>query len=220
MENQIRTELIELCKAILQDEQDHNLDQNTIQARSIYEKLIIVNHLKQNSPSAPSAAITEEVEDRNEAQHEVIQLHASKPNIQEEDDDVSLSPETIETEESKSSEISEPEAELPEVPSLDDEISQILEEADHMDKPLSINDRLAGSALTIGLNDRIAFVKHLFNEQQQDFNRVLSQLNTLESFEEAESFILNMIKPDYDWTGKEEYEARFVDLIRKRFGAE
>ena len=37
----------------------------------------------------------------------------------------------------------------------------------------SLNDKLSQTQLQIGLNDRIAFVKHLFDGNQSDFNRVL-----------------------------------------------
>lgn len=84
-------------------------------------------------------------------------------------------------------------------------------------KQKSLNDRLKRS-ITIGLNDRIAFVKHLFNGSTEDFNRVISQLNTLSSELEALEFLNNMVKPEYNsWTGKEEYEQRFLSFIEGRY---
>lgn len=82
----------------------------------------------------------------------------------------------------------------------------------------SINARFAKGRLAFGLNDRIAFVKNLFGGNMDDFNRVISQLNTFEDFEEAENFVENMVKPDYDWRQKEEYEMRFKNSVRQRFG--
>lgn len=77
----------------------------------------------------------------------------------------------------------------------------------------SLNDKFKG-AINIGLNDRIAFVKHLFDNNNEDYNRVLSQLNSLNSENEKKSFINQMVKPDHNnWQGKEEYEARFLELI-------
>ncbi|MFK5957607.1 MAG: hypothetical protein QM495_01925 [Lutibacter sp.] len=81
----------------------------------------------------------------------------------------------------------------------------------------SLNDTLFKSNLQVGLNDRIAFVKYLFEGNQGDFNRVLSQLNTFKSESEAKNFINKMIKPDYDWSSKEEYEQRLIDLIERKF---
>lgn len=82
----------------------------------------------------------------------------------------------------------------------------------------SINDQLAKGAIQVGLNDRIAFVQHLFNDSQADFNRVLSQLNTLDTYLESMYFIENLVKPDYDWENKKPYEERLINLVKKRFG--
>ena len=84
--------------------------------------------------------------------------------------------------------------------------------------PKSLNDRLAKKNVKVDLNDRLAFVKHLFNNSMEDYNRVLSQLNTIDSEERSISFIKNMVKPDYNnWIGKEQYEERFIELVARRF---
>lgn len=82
--------------------------------------------------------------------------------------------------------------------------------------PKALNDTLAIN-IQIGLNDRIAFVKNLFDGSQEDFNRVLSQLNTYTSEKEAKKFIKKMVKPDYDWSEQEELEARFLEIIERKF---
>jgi hypothetical protein len=85
------------------------------------------------------------------------------------------------------------------------------------DKTMSLNDKL-NKGINIGLNDRIAFEKKLFGGNADDFNRVLSQLNTFDNFEEAESFIHDFVKPDYNnWQGNEEYEARFIEIVENKF---
>lgn len=80
----------------------------------------------------------------------------------------------------------------------------------------SLNDKLQGD-IQIGLNDRIAFVKNLFGGSQEDFNRVVSQLNTIKTEKEAKKFISKMVKPDYDWTDKEEFEERFISIVERKF---
>ncbi len=81
----------------------------------------------------------------------------------------------------------------------------------------SVNDRVFSNKIQIGLNDRIAFVKHLFNFSQEDFNRVLSQLNTFTTEQDAKDFVSKVVQPDYNWTGKEEYVERLLMLIERRF---
>ena len=82
----------------------------------------------------------------------------------------------------------------------------------------SLNETLKSAAFHIGLNDRLAFVNHLFENNNEDYDRVISQLNTMDSFEEITDFLENIIKPDYNnWDGKEDYETRFLDIIEQKF---
>lgn len=86
----------------------------------------------------------------------------------------------------------------------------------HKDKR-SLNDKLK-KGIKIGLNDKIAFTKHLFGGITDDYNRVLSQLNTMQSFEEVRNFIQQHIKPDYNyWEGKDVFEARFMEIVERKF---
>ena len=74
------------------------------------------------------------------------------------------------------------------------------------------------NTLTFNLNDRIAFVKHLFDGSDEEFNRVVSQLNSFDSLEEAKNFLNEMVIPDYHyWVGKEEYLERFMELLAQKF---
>lgn len=84
-------------------------------------------------------------------------------------------------------------------------------------KTISLNDKLA-KGINIDLNDRLAFIKHLFGNSSEDYNRVLSQLNSFNTFYETRDFVLEMVKPDYNnWEGKQDYEDRFMDIIEKKF---
>jgi hypothetical protein len=82
----------------------------------------------------------------------------------------------------------------------------------------SLNDKLKGSGFAIGLNDKLAFIKHLFDGKSEDYERVLSQINTSSTYEEANTLIQNIIKPDYNhWEGKTEFEERFMEIIESKF---
>ncbi|WP_458628345.1 hypothetical protein [Winogradskyella sp. PC D3.3] len=82
----------------------------------------------------------------------------------------------------------------------------------------SLNDKLKGQGLKIGLNDKLAFIKHLFEGKHEDYDRVISQINTANSIDEARKLIIEYVKPDYNnWSGKEEYEDRFIQLVEGRF---
>jgi hypothetical protein len=100
---------------------------------------------------------------------------------------------------------------------VEDKVEKPAEKKQKEEKTMSLNDKL-NKGINIGLNDRIAFEKKLFGGNAEDFNRVLSQLNTFDNFEEAESFIHDFVKPDYNnWQGNEEYEARFIEIVENKF---
>jgi len=85
------------------------------------------------------------------------------------------------------------------------------------ERPRSINDRLK-KGINIGLNERLAFIRHLFDGKAADYNRVISQLNTFSSLEESRKFIRLVVKPDYkNWVGKEEFEKKFMELVENKF---
>ena len=46
---------------------------------------------------------------------------------------------------------------------------------------------------------------------------MISQLNSFKTEKEAKKFINKLVKPDYDWTDKEEFEERLINLIERKF---
>jgi len=120
----------------------------------------------------------------------------------------------------------EVETELVKVDVLEDEVSNQrpletikkeieAEKAEY--KALSLNDKF-NKTITLGLNDRITFEKYLFDGSGEDLNRVLSQLNSFNTLEEAKDFIEDLVKPDYNnWDGKDEFSSRFMELVEKKF---
>lgn len=81
----------------------------------------------------------------------------------------------------------------------------------------NLNERF-NTGLKVDLNDRLAFIQHLFNNSPNEYQRAMNQLTTFDSMEQAEAFIQELIKPDYQgWEGKEEYEERFSRVLNQYF---
>ena len=94
----------------------------------------------------------------------------------------------------------------------------VFEKVNKTNEKKSLNEKLKTGVLNIGLNDKIAFIKHLFDGKNEDYERVISQINTSESFADAQSFIQNIVKPDYNnWMHKEDIEGRLLELIESKF---
>ena len=82
----------------------------------------------------------------------------------------------------------------------------------------SLNDTIKPGGLAIGLNDKLAFIKHLFEGNSDDYERVMAQLKSFESFEDAKQFIVEFVKLDYNnWVGKEDVEARFIQILESKY---
>ena len=84
-------------------------------------------------------------------------------------------------------------------------------------KKKSLNNKLVKD-LKLGLNNRIAFTKHLFDGNRDALNDCVQNINNCKDFKEAKLYIEQDIKPKYDkWKGKDEYEERFLNLIENKF---
>ena len=72
--------------------------------------------------------------------------------------------------------------------------------------------------MNIGLNDKISFIKHLFDGDHEFYNRFIDTLNAFDDYEEALKYINQEIKPQFnDWDGKDEYEFRLLQLLELKF---
>lgn len=109
----------------------------------------------------------------------------------------------------------------PELPSERSEETPLPEppraQPEHPAASLQNPSAMPKSKILIDFNDRWAFVNKLFDRNQDDFNRVVSQLNTMSTYIEARNFIEHVVKPDYNWSDQEEFEIRFMELIERHF---
>jgi hypothetical protein len=132
-----------------------------------------------------------------------------------------------ETENELTSDSSEPITEAEIIEEINDEVSSEVEPISESTPEVEIEivsetkeeiPVVNGKAIVLGLNDKIAFEKNLFAGNGDDLNRVLSQLNTFTNWDEAKSFVLDFVKPDYNnWENKEEFEVRFLEIVENKF---
>ena len=94
------------------------------------------------------------------------------------------------------------------------------------EKQQIIESGLAASVLkkqtrsfSIGLNDRIAFVKNLFDESEDDFQKVIQNIAGLESEVQALEYIEEKVKSEFNWEGKPDWEERFKAEVSRAFQA-
>lgn len=231
MEEYVRKELEDICNNILSDTQGTDVEQQLASVQELYEKLLVLNYLSSRktkvAPAAPAPAPTPRPEPEPTPQP-VVEKPAPQPipqpEVKPEEPKPAPTPTLVSKKPAPVEHINESsviEEELTDDKTPEQQMEEVLLKASQpasTSKNSSINERYGSGAIKLGLNDRLAFTNHLFAGQQEDLNRVISQINTFESLQEAEDFIEQMVKPDYDWSQKEEFEMRFMERVKQRFG--
>ena len=220
MKKELYSKLKEIAIAILSVDDETDVEQLKQQASMVYEQLSVLSYLNKNEIKEPitkpatdnDALISLQKESAKEVKtvvHETLLETQSKkieqpiqnkvvekatPNLLYELDDLTAGFEN-----------------LPEFEPANKTINTT-------QKPTASLNESLNKGISIGLNDRLAFVKHLFGGNQEDYTRVVSQLNTISTAQEASDFIKQMVKPEYNnWDGKEDIEERFVNAVFSRF---
>ncbi len=236
MENNLRKELKILAEQILNEEKELDFNDLLNQTRELYEKCVVLNHLNNEDKTT-----VEELDAFDPIEEPYVEQAQIIEKVKYEVESVNETTELKDLENSENSKIIEEEEEaIPSlkdlfVPTFDDIREDMSQKAEFKDtislddtenlfvtkkkenKQLSLNDKLVGSSLQIGLNDRIAFVNKLFNFSQSDFNKALTKLNAFTSKDEALKYFQYQVKPNYNWKGKEDLEERFIGLIERKF---
>jgi len=211
MHKKIHADLVSLAHSILQLKNKDDVVALRNKAEEVYQKLSVLSFVEDYFNTTPNATEDkEEVVDNLIEKFETLKVDKTQPSKKEKKllKDITtknIDPELFE----KVFVRKENAAQI----TLEDSIKEVEE----LNQPKSLNDKLVQNHIQIGLNDRIAFVKHLFDGKQEDFNRVLSQLNSFEREKEAIDFMENFVKPDYNWEGQEEYIERFNALVTRKF---
>lgn len=252
MKKKVQLQLMELAKKILEEPSLSELGKLKAQARSLYEKIAILEYLELQLQEGEQASFEESLDSKS--YREQNWFRDPQPVPEPENKEELIEPAT--------EKIKDIVAQMPlESEEMDQLLADILPKVRHIkndweeiashyrdtpvferkettadtsnsktatpeikeeptpeaEKPKSLNDRL-NAGVSIGLNDRLAFIKHLFNGNADDYTRVLSQINTMQNYQEVERFLHEQIKPDYNhWEEKEEFATRFLGHLERGF---
>lgn len=86
----------------------------------------------------------------------------------------------------------------------------------------SIGDKLQHQPLkdlklSIGINERFAFIKDLFGGDQQHFHAAIEHLNNLADFGAAETYMNDILAPRFQWELHMERSEELLELVKRRF---
>ena len=192
--------------------------------RSIYEKLTILNFLEKNIKDEQEIKkLSQDIEkiysQVENTQTENTEKHQETPKIYEEKnfEKIDFSDKINQNVETKNS------------PFLEDILAQVPQDLvfeqkssinEQVKEPIkTLNDKIVSNQnIQIGLNDKLAFIKHLFNGLSEDYTKALLVINQYHSEKECLQFIQQKIKPNYNnWLGKDVYEERFMAIVTNKF---
>ena len=228
LENILRAELTLLSKQILQDIHQQDIKELHRSVRKLYEKMAAIKVLSEQLTEEEIVKIihskdTEKsIEKVTKTPIETVQSK-EEPKVSEE---VVLKPkETPKTERQKVDDIFKEVANISfvkkEKPS--DAVQDVLQNDSMKDlfKQSKISKKQVidkTKDISIGINDRIAFVSNLFKGDTNAYNETISKLNTCSSYESALQVIYNEVKPKYNnWEGKDQYEFRLLQLLELKY---
>ena len=199
MPNKIQEELKKIAQEIIATEESVDFEKTYHQALYLFEKLVVLK----NTEAAEKDTWKEMESNYNQA-IDFIEVKKEPEQVLDQNREETLS--LMET-------IKEIVTEFPKVDLKQTETQELQKHP-----PIkNLNDHFS-KGLQIDLNDRLAFIKHLFETNIQEYQRVVSQIVTFSNWEEAQNFVVQIVKPDYNnWEGKEIYEERFLKIIENNF---
>ncbi len=203
----IRKEIIDLCQSILNSDLDTQASLMIHKMGKVYNQLLAFNYL--NLHEKELSELKEEIAVLNE-QLEEERLKSQK-----------LKVESDRGQERRNQKLGVSGADSgavnPDKKELNNRDKQNLGSSDNSEKH-SIYEQLASKKrLSIGLNDKFAFIRDLFHGNSEDFKKVVDKINTFDSVEEAKSYITMEVALEHDWNEEmEETIQRFLDIIERR----
>jgi len=199
MPNKIQEELKKIAQEIIATEESVDFEKTYHQALYLFEKLVVLK----NTEAAEKDTWKEMESNYNQA-IDFVEVKKEPEQVLDQNREETLP--LMET-------IKEIVTEFPKVDLKQTETQELQKHP-----PIkNLNDHFS-KGLQIDLNDRLAFIKHLFETNIQEYQRVVSQIVTFSNWEEAQNFVVQIVKPDYNnWEGKEIYEERFLKIIENNF---
>ena len=216
MDKKIKKALIKIANEIIHFDKDKSINEEDVfsKVEQLHEVLSVYRFLKKNK-------ITNwEIQEKqlNSILNEITGNSESNKNFSDDNSKLEVEP-LIEKIKDIVTEMPEnnPLSKVSEEPIFVEKKAEKNSEESKKELKKNINDKFI-KGLHVDLNDRLAFIKHLFLDNKTEYQRVISQITTFSNIEEVKNFIQSMIKPEYDnWKGKEDYEKRFIEVLSKLF---
>src|SRR5210317_225421 len=209
MTEKIKAALVEWAEMVLKNQAHWDMDDIHKAIQKLYEISIFQKFLTEESSNS-------ERWKRHQAELSAVldTLTGPRINFTEKKEDLEVPP-MMETIKNMVTEMPEPEnyerlfETVEETPTFVPKANETIEKQPEMkvsqtEERKNLNDQFA-KILSIDLNDRLAVIKHLFEGDTKNYERVLAQVVTFDSWSEVSHFIEVQVQTEYNnWEGKEE----------------
>lgn len=235
MANEVKHVLDELCSAIIKSSSD-DINKLVEWSRELYEHLVIMQYLHnqhslnlENTSYDQKSDLNTELTQKLKSDHQQLNTKEFDPSEKE----ISIlkdqgskvenkTPQKIFVQEKKDTRILEKfirENTDQSSKAVYTEIKQEKIQISLSDSSLALNERIAANnKIVLGLNDKIAFSRHLFNGDETTLMSLIDRMNGAQTFEQAMNF-LHQARAQYGaWEDKKDYVTRLENLVRRRFG--
>lgn len=178
-----------------------------------------------------------------EKQEEEIKDEEGEREIKPEEREKEVEPEEEKTKEPVSHEIVQEEKAFSFRPDEQEEVKNDVSDkvpvAEEPKKPMSLNERISAQKQTlastynkhpeslqrikdiksaISLNDKLLFIKDLFNGYSLAYSEAIELLNRFGNFADADQFLKNNYAIKNNWESKKETVSKLYAILRKRYG--
>jgi len=97
-----------------------------------------------------------------------------------------------------------------------EKVVEAVKETKKEEQTPSVQDSVILRKIELSINNRFRIANELFNQNQAEFNAAFQQLNTINSWEEAQRYI-ESLKQVYKWKDDNSLVKNFYALVQKRF---
>lgn len=221
MEEILHQELINLAQQILQSKNEtSSISKLKENAKNLYETIIVLDYLLRNDQLS-EVLFEQDFSENNSEQNTQNHTNATPEKPSENKEQNTKKEEFSENK----TFISESKTFVSEnkTPTFEELFAQtptdvVFQKKEPTKTPVKTLNEVANTGqIQIGLNDKIAFVHHLFSANETEFLNAIQTLQHCSSRQQAIQYIEQEIKPRFQWKGKEAYQERFMQIIMKKF---
>ena len=100
-----------------------------------------------------------------------------------------------------------------EIKTVNDAFSEDKHSVQNLASQFQEKQKMGSLQTGISINQRFVFIKALFDGDTDAYNKFIAEIDKMQSFEEADSFIKSEIIPQYNWHESEDEQASILPIV-------